>query len=320
MIRVALAALVLAAIATNAAADDDPWEVGVPEERQDQANALFAEGNELFSQRAHGAALEKYKAAIAIWDHPMIRFNMAVTLIRLDRVLEADEALERALRFGDKPFTPELYQQALAYQTLVRKQLGDLSASCEQAGTRVLLDGKPWFTCPGSATIRVTAGEHSLVAEGKRFLTLGRRLVIGGGTTAHEKLSLVPIEAAMLTTYRHPRWIPWTVLGAGVVVAVGGGAGFYVSGKNRMADFANAFFRECPAGCEADLSTHPDLARQRDAAQLRYTLSTTFIVGGSAIAITGVVWAVLNRGRRVLPQVEVSPARGGGTATASWRF
>jgi hypothetical protein len=65
---------------------------------------------------------------------------------------------------------------------------------------------------------------------------------------------------------------------------------------------------------------HPDLAHQRDAARLRYALSTTFFIGGGAIAVTGVVWAILNRQHRSLPQLEFSPAKGGGAATARWQF
>ena len=81
-----------------------------------QANALFAEGNQLFAQQAHAPALEKYKAAIALWDHPLIRFNMAVTEIRLDRILEAADDLDERCATATTPFTPELYQQALDYQ------------------------------------------------------------------------------------------------------------------------------------------------------------------------------------------------------------
>jgi hypothetical protein len=110
----------LVAASSPARADETPWAKGVPAPQQDKANALFAEANQLFGQQADGPALEKYKAAIALWDHPMIRFNMAVTLIRLDKVLDAADALEAALRFGSQPFTKELFQQAQTYQQLLK--------------------------------------------------------------------------------------------------------------------------------------------------------------------------------------------------------
>src|SRR5437867_4389044 len=109
---------------------DAPWEQGVPKATRDEAQQLFQDGNNLFAQQAHKPALEKYEAAIKLWDHPLIRFNMAVTLIRLDRILEADVNLESALRFGDQPFTKELYQQALDYRRLVSGQVGTVEASC----------------------------------------------------------------------------------------------------------------------------------------------------------------------------------------------
>src|SRR5438552_4098319 len=116
--------------------DDDPWAGGVPRAQQEQANALFAEANQLFAQQAHGPALDKYKAAIALWDHPLIRFNMAVTEIRLDHLLDADDDLEKALRYGETPFSPELYRQALDYRTLVKKQIGMVEVTCSQSEVR----------------------------------------------------------------------------------------------------------------------------------------------------------------------------------------
>src|SRR5689334_8622895 len=84
---------------TSVAFAEQPWETGISKTQRDKANALFAEGNQLFAQQAHQPAIEKYKEALKEWDHPLIRFNMAVSLVRLDRILEAAETLDAALRF-----------------------------------------------------------------------------------------------------------------------------------------------------------------------------------------------------------------------------
>jgi hypothetical protein len=112
-----------------------PWAKDVPAAQQEQARALFEDGNQLFAQQAHGPALDRYRAAGALWDHPMIRFNMAVTEIRLDRVLDAADDLQAALRFGQTPFTPELHQQALDYQALLAGRIGELEVGCAQPGS-----------------------------------------------------------------------------------------------------------------------------------------------------------------------------------------
>jgi hypothetical protein len=319
MIRVLAIALVIAVTAPAWADKAPPWATGVPAERQDRANALFTEGNQLFTQLAHAPALEKYKAAIALWDHPMIRFNMAVTMVRLDRMLEAAEQLEAALRYGAKPFTTELYQQALDYQNLVNKQLGHIEVTCVQPDTQILLDGKPWFTSPGTKTIRVAAGEHVVVAERKGYMTESRRIMLAGGANTKEKIALVPIESAVILDYPYPRWLPWTFAGTGAAVALGG-LGFWLLGKNELDEFQREFVSQCPAGCEADLASHPGLADMQASALRKGDIGVTMMLAGGALTIGGLVWTLANRPTRRLPEVEVMPTRDGMAARAAWRF
>jgi hypothetical protein len=306
-------------LAVPARADEPPWAAGVAEADQERANALFSEGNQLFAQLAHAAALAKYRAAIAIWDHPMIRFNMAVTLVRLDRMLEAADELEQALRYDAAPFTPELYQQALDYQNLVTRQLGHIDVRCDLSGAQVLLDGKPWFVGPGTKRVRVTAGEHVLVAAREGYMTVSRQLLVPGGKTASEQLTLVPIETAVVVEYRHPRWLPWTVAGVGAGVALGG-LGVWMMGKNRLDDFKQEFLRECPTGCESDLRMHAELADMQDRALLEGKIGVSMMIAGGALTAGGVVWAVMNRPIRRLPKLEVAPTHGGAAARAGWSF
>lgn len=331
-------ALLVARFAPALADDAEPWADGVAAGQQARANALFAEGNALFTQLAHAAALDKYRAAVALWDHPMVRFNMAVTLIRLDRPLEAADELERALRYGAAPFDPDLYQQARDYQALIKRQLGYLEVTADQPGTQIVLDGKPWFEGPGTRTVRVTTGEHTVVAARTGYLTVSRSIVVAGGTTVHEQVALVPLEAAVILRYRHPRWLPWAVAGAGAAIALGG-VGFTLAGRAQMDRFAERFVGVCPGGCEADLGMYPELAAERDGAHLKGDIGAALMITGGVVGIGGVVWAILNRPTRHLPAVdhrapsgstarpsydglafEAAPAAGGIRARATWRF
>lgn len=318
MNRVVVIALVIAGLG-RAHADPTPWTRDVPDARQDQARALFEDGNQLFAQQAHGPALDRYRAALALWDHPMIRFNMAVTEIRLDRVLDADEDLQASLRFGAAPFSPELYQQALDYRTLLAGRIGELEASCAQPGVQVLLDGKPWFTGPGERRVRVLAGEHVVAADRAGFVPQSSRVVVAGRAVASHRVELISLDAATHLEYPRPRWIPWTVAGGGAAIALGGLA-FYLTGRNQMDAFHSDFANLCAGGCEADLSNHPVLRRERDSAVLQGKIAVSMITAGGAVAIGGVVLAILNRPIRTLPQLEVAPTRGGAAASAGWRF
>ena len=157
---IALAIVVVAAVTAHA----EPWEDGVAKRDQERANALFADGNLLFARQAHAPALAKYREALALWNHPVIRFNAAVALFNLERFVESADELDAALEFGNAPFSATQLKQIEEYQTKLRERVGEVSATCESKSTRVLLDGNEWFTCPGSGTRRVLAGEHAVVA------------------------------------------------------------------------------------------------------------------------------------------------------------
>ena len=322
VMRIVVVVLALSAL-RGAAHADEPWASGVAKDDQAKANALFAEANQLFAQQAHAPALARYEAAIALWDHPLIRFNMAVTLLRLDRILEAAESLDQALRFGDAPFpSPEQYQQALDYQRLVAGRVGTIAASCDRAGGAVTLDGKPWFVCPGTQTRRVLAGVHSLVAEGTGLMTVSRRVVVSGGATATETIALVPLDAMVQVEYPSPRWLPWTVTGGGAAIALGGLA-FWLAGNDQIDQFYDDYRMLCPDSCSKNLdanATERQLAAQRDSAYLKNHVGIAMMSVGGAALVGGVVWTIVNRPRRVAPTVEVAPTSGGLSARVGWRF
>jgi hypothetical protein len=300
---------------------DKPWAKGVPQDVQDKASALYEEGNTLFGQQAHAPALEKYKAAIAMWDHPLIRFNMAVTQIRLDRILEAADDLDMALRFGDKPFKAELYQQALDYQALVKGRVGYIEAACDQSGARLMLDGKPWFDCPGTKKLRVLAGEHAIVGEKEGFLTSSVKVVVEGGETVTHKAKFVPLDTAIVLKYKYRRWIPWTMTAMGFAVGLGG-VGTWFLGRNQLDQFHADYALQCMNGCEPGLTdpSHRSLAAQRDSAILKGQVGIGMMAVGGGVMLTGLILAIANRPTRVLPNIEVAPTGGGGTASVGWQF
>jgi hypothetical protein len=304
-------------LARGAHADDSPWAAGVPQETQDRANALFAEGNQLFAGQAHAPALEKYQQAIALWDHPMIRFNIAVTLIRLDRVVEAADNLERALRFGAAPFSGDLYRQALDYQLLVKGRVGELEVTCDQKGAHVQLDGKSWFDCPGTRKERVLAGAHAVVGERAGDLTSAQRVAVSGGTIARVRVELVPLDRAVVLRYPIERWLPWTVGAVGVAVA-GTGLAVWLSGKSQLDQFYNDLSAMCPNGCS--LADQRPLANERNGAIAKGNVGVGLMIGGGITTAIGAALVIANRPERIVPKVELVPTSGGVAALYSGTF
>jgi tetratricopeptide (TPR) repeat protein len=129
-------AVAIVLLARTVHADDRPWAAGVSAEAQQQALAAYNEANQLFEDGAYSKALEKYQAALAIWDHPKIHYNTAVCLMNLDRTVEAYEQLEAALKYGPAPFDPAMFKQAQLYEKLLSGKVAELELELKQDGAR----------------------------------------------------------------------------------------------------------------------------------------------------------------------------------------
>jgi len=172
---------------------EKPWAKGVTPAKRTEALSWFREGNEFFEQSKYGQALVKYQEAIQHWDHPSIQFNLTVCLVHLDRPLEAAQTLERALRFGQGSLSAKLYQEALTYQRLLQGQLARLEVVCSAPGAQVSLDGKPFFSGPGSRKATLLPGDHQVVVSKAGFLTITRSLILFSGRDHRVELKLVPL-------------------------------------------------------------------------------------------------------------------------------
>lgn len=300
--------------ADGAPVDDTPWGKGVSAEARATAQALLEDGNALFIQNLFREALAKYEAALAAWDHPAIRFNMVRALVNLDRPLEAEDNLTRALAYGAAPLGPEVFADASTYQRLLSQQLATLVVTCTQAGVAVAVDGIPAITCPGEHRARVRAGAHTVSAEGKDLLAVNRRETLVAGDNPAIDLRLTPLADVTVTRTRWATWKPWAITGGGVAVA-GVGAALLLSARGLRDDYQAALAREC-----GELACDPEAlpvgtADLLDRAQLRNALGVGAVAVGGAAVVAGVVMVILNRPYASLEpralSLEVTPTAGG---------
>lgn len=288
-------------------------------EQQEQALSTFRDGNVLFEQSKYGPALARYREALTQWDHPAIRFNAAVALINLDQPLEAWEHLEAALRFGDAPFDAETYKQAQLYRRLLAGQVAELEVRCDEPGAEVLLDGAKLFTGPGASHQRLKPGPHQLVAQKPGFVTETTALQLAPGAPHTETLALhVFVPRPVTLVRRFPVWLPWTVLGGGVAVALVS-APFFASSQTAWSAFDADLARFCPAGCkQADLPQ--SVLTTRTQGQALNGAAVGLLVVGGALTATGVVLLSLNSPHPeepAAPTVSVVPVFSPGFAGAA---
>ena len=298
----ALVALLLAVAAAPASAQDlsgeageRPWAKGVSPQDQERATELFKRGNDLLKDSIFVQAAATYREALKHWDHPAIHYNLVLALLNLDQPLEVYEHLEAALRFGPAPLDADKYEQAKGYKILVEKQLVKVVIKCEEPGALVKLDGQPLFTAPGEHQGWVRAGAHTIIASKEGFIPHEVSQPLPAGETVEILLEVKP-GATVEYRRRWNNWIPWSVVGAGVLVAAGG-AGLHVTGMAAVETYDQEI--ESCGGCVPS----PDVADLRDSgARLQGIAVGAYAVGGAAL-VTGAVLLYMNRLQPVTPGV-----------------
>lgn len=242
---------------------------------------------------------------------------MAVTLVKLERYLEAADALDHALRFGEAPYSADSYRQVQENRRIVDGKLGRVEAACTQQETEVLLDGKPWFTCPGTQSQRVLAGEHTVYANRKGALPRVHKVQVAAMATVHEEIALLPLDKAFVTTRRLPVWAPYVVLVGGAVAALVG-LDMYQSGGDDVSSGRTALAVGCAMGCSTEAALA--LTSSIDEGQQQMDRGVIVMVAGGAALAAGVALAIINQPQRRPRVLDVSASGTGASVTASWRF
>jgi len=305
-------ALLLGGGRSVARADDKPWAAGVSADLQKKALSLYKEGNRFFELDQYREALVRFEAALAVWDHPAIRYNAAVSSIHLDKLEAAYEHLTQAMRFGAAPFSADIYKEAQNYEKLLAGQLGELEVSTKQERVEITLDGKPLLVGPDTATRRVRTGIHQVVATRPGYLTESRAVEVRQRPRATLVIELKKPAIARKLQRRWSRWKPWAlVVGGGAVLGVG--IGLYGVASDRFTTFdrrVTEFWDDPSTPANAPLPD--DIRTIEDGANtMRAATISAFAVGGVLVA-AGMTLAFMNTPRP--GPIVVSPQAGGDRA------
>jgi hypothetical protein len=275
------------------------WARGVPLQDRKKAYELFLAGNAVIKDGFFGNASEKYKAALALWDHPAFHYNLGIAQMNLDQIVEAYQHFHAARRHGPRPIGEDKYEQAQVYLTLLGNQLAEIEVVCDEHGADVALDGKPLFRGPGRRRVMVRPGGHRAEASKLDRVSDVRQIVLDPGD--RKRVALTPrLPAHLATTRRWPRWIPWAAAAAGGAV-LGGAAYMDWHSSALFEQFDREFAERCPGhtnGCtEAEI---PGALRARldGAAAWQRSARVTYAAGGLIVAGSAAL-LFLNRERIV---------------------
>lgn len=293
----ALAPLIAHADVTRTGAE--PWyQESTPEARQ-RAQELFEQGVEQHRRLLRDAATELYGQALALWDNPDIRWNLALVLDDQGRYLSAHEQFEATLRWGAALGADRLRQVRARMDVLERQRLARIEADGTEPDADVQLDGQPWFHGAGRRTTLVTLGTHYVGATKPGYTATSVSLTVAAGEQYRVTLRMKmdhPIDLRRWST-----WKPWSVVAAGVA---GLAAGAIL--ERQAFVHRDAAVSALGQACNQLYSCEPTRAPDNDRARMDSRRATAaFAVGGTAVAI-GVVLVWLNQPRSRIPEVPAS--------------
>lgn len=284
------------------ASKSTPWSEGVSDTAQKRALQLFQDGNTFFEQSKYTDAVARYEQALTFWDHPNIRFNMAVCLINMRQPLVAWTHLQQALRFGDAPLGKHIHAEATNYVAALEASLAELTVTSSQPEVRIMVDGAPVTLTGGKHTMKLLAGKHQLVATRPGYLSESRALDLPAGSPVTEDIALVAGERVSYER-RWSWWVPWSAAAGSVVLGIVG-TSIYLSARSDIRAYDEDLREACPIGCTA-AEIPGELTDRAHAARRNSGIGVGLWVGAGALAITGGTLAVLNRRRRVDDRVTV---------------
>ncbi len=159
---------------------------------EDEARALFEEGNKLVEKGNYVDALEKFKAAYGRWANPKILLNIGTTLRQLGRLAEAGDAYEKYL--ADPGADPKRKPEVEASLKEIEGKVGKLTINVKGGKTRVIVDGKMVGETESSLTVRVEPGVHAVVGDREGGKTFSQTVALVAGEAKTLEVSTVATE------------------------------------------------------------------------------------------------------------------------------
>lgn len=306
-----LAALALVLVPGSARAEavpaaDRPWDRQTSDEARQRARALFAQALDKHQQLMLVEALQHYEQALALWDSPVIRWNLALVLESFGQYLRAHEQLELARRWGAALGAKLLRKVDARMRALETKRLARIETHGEEPSTAITLDGQPWPRVAGRRSKMVLPGKHYIAARKPGYFPVTPSVYVRAGEQV--RVALLMDEDRLLEKRRWSARTPWVVVAAGAAVAAVGAELERRAFADRAAA-ANVLRRSCnTGGCAQARARYLD-----DRARLEHGLGIGAIAaGGTAIAVgLAMAWSNQPRPYRAEPRppskIEITP-------------
>lgn len=199
-----------------------------------EVDAIVERGIELRRVGHEEAALAVFESALAKSpDSTRVKVHLAATHQALGQWLEAERYLSHVLQQSEDPYIRRHRATLEKAYAFVDKRLGSLDVVGGPEGAELVLSGRTIGQLPLSSPVRVPVGSYVLEVRKEGYYSVSRPIAIGGGSLLRESIVLGrragPSPAWTLpgdspssegaSTRGSPRWLTWTLGGAGLGAA-----------------------------------------------------------------------------------------------------
>jgi tetratricopeptide repeat protein len=208
---------------------------------------LVQRGIELRRNGQDTEALAVFEQALAeAPESDRVKVHLAATHQALGQWLEAEQYLSDALRDNDDPYVRRHRATLEKAYDFVDQRLGSLDVVGGPAGSELLLSGQHLGELPLSAPLRVPVGSYVLEVRRRGYYSISRPISISGRSLLRESVELSQREASAPALSVNasggasgvedlggsPRWLTWTLTGAGVGAAAATAVAFGIREKH----------------------------------------------------------------------------------------
>lgn len=277
------------------------------DERRNAARDLGQKGNLAFERGDYSTALDLYRRASTLYPVPTLSVRLGRSLVKLGRLVEAEEAYIQTLRYQLTDDAPDAFKQAVV---VAKSDLAELAPRVPRLKVEVVGGGQPSVMVDGKllepalvgVSRKVDPGTYMIRAEAPGSIPTEARVHIR--ERAREQLRLVlkadpnakpapttpepgaPSEPQDTKQAATGSMLPYVAMGiGGLGLGLGVVTGLMASGRRSDAEGG------CPdSRCARGSDAEADMNAFRD---LRTLSSIGYVVGAVGVAAGGVLWLTL---------------------------
>jgi tetratricopeptide (TPR) repeat protein len=164
------------------------------QDAKQEAIERFDKGVDLFKQGNFGGALVEFRAAYEAQPHYKVRYNIGVTLYKLNRYVEAEQELEAYPEEAGEDVEEDRRQEVQSVLYEIASYIGLLSVSCSVEGASLHVDGRLAGSLPGES-IKLDVGEHYLEVTAEVYRPYEEQITLPGGKLVTRSVTLEPLPS-----------------------------------------------------------------------------------------------------------------------------